>query len=240
MPLRHFQRQYEQLSQFEKGRIIGMIEAVGSARRVARQLVRSDCVVGRCWAQCIREMSFTRRPDSGRPRKTSRHEDHHIVRNERVQPTASSVAIQAQIAPLLGAPVSSRTIRRHLAEGHLGLRRPLLVPPLMSTYRYLRLEWCHARENWTETEWNQVVFSDESRFNLSSVDNRVRVWRPRSERFKPVFALQKQTAPTAGDGKGTNVYNTRSQLVLIRSTMTVQQYVHDILQSHVLPLMQRL
>ncbi|GFS97802.1 hypothetical protein TNCV_2017801 [Trichonephila clavipes] len=27
-------------------------------------------------------------------------------------------------------------------------------------------------------EWNQVVFSDESRFNRSSDDNRVRVWRP--------------------------------------------------------------
>ncbi|GFY06688.1 transposable element Tcb1 transposase [Trichonephila clavipes] len=31
---------------------------------------------------------------------------------------------------------------------------------------------------------------------------------------------------------------TRSPLVLIRGTMTVQRYVHDILQPHVLPLMQ--
>ncbi|GFY10806.1 hypothetical protein TNCV_1123281 [Trichonephila clavipes] len=49
--------------------------------------------------QWIREMSFTRRPDSGRPRLTSHREDHHIVRNARVQPTASSAAIQAQVAP---------------------------------------------------------------------------------------------------------------------------------------------
>ncbi|GFU53080.1 multiple epidermal growth factor-like domains protein 11 [Trichonephila clavipes] len=39
---------------------------------------------------------------------------------------------------------------------------------------------------------------DESRFNLSSDDNRVRVWRPRGERLYPVFALQRHTAPTAG------------------------------------------
>ncbi|GFV03410.1 hypothetical protein TNCV_596181 [Trichonephila clavipes] len=31
------------------------------------------------------------------------------------------------------------------------------------------------KENWTAAEWNQVVLSDESRFNLSSDDNRVGV-----------------------------------------------------------------
>ncbi|GFV24583.1 transposable element Tcb2 transposase [Trichonephila clavipes] len=66
------------------------------------------------------------------------------------------------------------------------------------TYRGLRLEECHARGNRTAAEWNQVVFSDESRFNLSSDDNRVRVWRPRGERLNSAFALQRHTAPTAG------------------------------------------
>ncbi|GFX11849.1 HTH_Tnp_Tc3_2 domain-containing protein [Trichonephila clavipes] len=111
-----------------------MMEAGWSDRRVARQLGRSDCVVRRCWDQWIREMSFTQRPGSGRPRRTSRREDRHIVRNARVQPTASSVAIQAQVAPELGAPVSSRTTRRHLVEGHLGSRRPLCVLPLTPTH----------------------------------------------------------------------------------------------------------
>ncbi|GFW09921.1 transposable element Tcb1 transposase [Trichonephila clavipes] len=57
-------------------------------------------------------MSFTRRPGSGRPRQSSHREDHHIVRNAGVQSTASSSAIQTQVAPSLRAPVSSRTIRR--------------------------------------------------------------------------------------------------------------------------------
>ncbi|GFV77024.1 transposable element Tcb2 transposase [Trichonephila clavipes] len=111
MPLRRFRRQYEQLSQFERGRIIGIMEAGWSARRVARQLGRSDCVVRRCWDQWIREMSFTQRPGPGRPRQTSRREDRHIVRNARVQPTVSSATIQAQVTPSLGAPVFSRTLR---------------------------------------------------------------------------------------------------------------------------------
>ncbi|GFX48358.1 HTH_Tnp_Tc3_2 domain-containing protein [Trichonephila clavipes] len=65
-------------------------------------------------------MSFTRRPGSGCPRQTSHREDCHILRNARVQPTASSAVIQTQVAPSLGALVSSRTIRRRLAEGHFG------------------------------------------------------------------------------------------------------------------------
>ncbi|GFT16508.1 transposable element Tcb1 transposase [Trichonephila clavipes] len=203
MPLRRFRRQYEQLSQFERGESIGMMETVWSARRVARQLDRSDCVV----------------------RRTSGSEICHLHED------------QAQDA--LDRPVVEKTTTSCLAEGHLGSRRPLRVLPLTPTHRRLRLEWCHARGNWTAAEWNQVAFSDESRFNLSSDDNRARVWRPRGERYNPAFASQQHTAPTAGVMVwGAIAYNTRSPLVLIRGTMTAQRYVHELLQAHVLPPMQ--
>ncbi|GFT16577.1 transposable element Tcb2 transposase [Trichonephila clavipes] len=61
-------------------------------------------------------------------------------------------SLSAQVAPSLGTPVSSQTIRRRLAEGHLGSQRPLRVLPLMPTHQRLRLEWCHARGNWTAME----------------------------------------------------------------------------------------
>ncbi|GFS63111.1 hypothetical protein TNCV_3743491 [Trichonephila clavipes] len=38
MPLRRFRRQYEQLSQFQRRRIISLMEAGWSAGRVSRQL----------------------------------------------------------------------------------------------------------------------------------------------------------------------------------------------------------
>ncbi|GFV72054.1 transposable element Tcb2 transposase [Trichonephila clavipes] len=119
-------------------------------------------------------------------------------------------------SPSVGASVSSRTIRRHLAEEHLGSWCPLCVLPLTNTHRRLHLEWCCTRGNWTAAGWNQVIFSDESRFSLNIDGNHVRVWRPRGECLNP--ALQRHTAPTAD----------------------VRWYVHDILQTHVLQLMQRL
>ncbi|GFS81364.1 transposable element Tcb2 transposase [Trichonephila clavipes] len=118
--------------------------------------------------------SFSVEYKTERPRQTSRREDRHIVRNARVQPSASSAAIQAQVAPSLGAPVSSQTIRRRLAKGHLGSRLPLRELTLTPTHQCLRLD---------------------------SDDNRVRVWRPRGECLNPAFALQRHTAPTASPAR---------------------------------------
>ncbi|GFX36618.1 zinc finger MYM-type protein 6 [Trichonephila clavipes] len=92
-------------------------------------------------------------------------------------------------------------LARRLAEGDLGLRRPLRVLSLTPTHRRIRMGWCRARGNWTAAKGNQVVFNDESRFNLSSDVNGVRVWRPRGECLNPAFALQRHTAPWC-DGMG--------------------------------------
>ncbi|GFW67266.1 transposable element Tcb2 transposase [Trichonephila clavipes] len=158
MPLRRFRRHYEQLSQSERGGIISMIGAGWLDKQVAGQLGRSDCVLRRYWDQLIREMSFTRKQGLGCPRG-----DSHI----------------ANVEPSLGAPVSSRTKLRRLAKEHLGSGCPLRVLPLTSTHRGLHLEWYCGRGNWTTTEWHQIVFSDESRFKLSSDDYCFHMWRPR-------------------------------------------------------------
>ncbi|GFT14243.1 HTH_Tnp_Tc3_2 domain-containing protein [Trichonephila clavipes] len=82
------------------------------------------------------------------PRQTSPPEDRYIVLNAYVQPTASSAAIPANIESSLGAPVSSRIIRRRLGEGHLRSRHPLRALRLMLTHRCLRLEWWRALRKW--------------------------------------------------------------------------------------------
>ncbi|GFX55856.1 uncharacterized protein TNCV_1427181 [Trichonephila clavipes] len=48
MPLRLNRRQYEQLTDFDRGRIIGLREAGWSNRRIGRHLGRA-IVVARCW-----------------------------------------------------------------------------------------------------------------------------------------------------------------------------------------------
>ncbi|GFV72159.1 transposable element Tc1 transposase [Trichonephila clavipes] len=61
MPLRRNRRQYEQLTDFDRGRIIGLREAGWSNRRIGRHLGRSDMVVARCWQHWITEGRVYRR-----------------------------------------------------------------------------------------------------------------------------------------------------------------------------------
>ncbi|GFS86685.1 transposable element Tcb2 transposase [Trichonephila clavipes] len=136
---------------------------------------------------------------------------------------------------------SRRLPHQRTAEGHLGSWRPLRVLPLKHKNRRLRLEWWRARRHWTAAEWNQVVFSDESGFNLGNDCNRVRLWRTHGEHLNPAFALQRRVVPTASWCDAMECHCLQYMVtVLIHGPMTDKWYVLDILQPHVLPLMQRL
>ncbi|GFX56729.1 transposable element Tcb2 transposase [Trichonephila clavipes] len=78
-----------------------------------------------------------------------------------------------------------KTISRHLAEANLKSKCPFRALPLTSVHRQLRLQCCQARSMWNVTDWQKVVFSDESRFVLGTDDNCVRVWRRPGERTFP-------------------------------------------------------
>ena len=75
-------------------------------------------------------------------------------------------------------PVFICTIVRPLNEGQLISQRPLLVLTMAPTHHCLHLKWCCIRRNWTEIEWKPGVFSEKTRFNLGSDDNRACLWRP--------------------------------------------------------------
>ncbi|GFX77660.1 transposable element Tcb1 transposase [Trichonephila clavipes] len=53
---------------------------------------------------------------------------------------------------------------------------------LTQNHRRLRRQWCDERRTWA-AEWNEVVFTDESRICLQHHDDRIRVWRHRGERM---------------------------------------------------------
>ncbi|GFT16872.1 transposable element Tcb2 transposase [Trichonephila clavipes] len=107
----------------------------------------------------------------------------------------------------LGGVGSSESERCHLHEEQAqdALDRPVVEKTATSISASITWAALDAQSStppfggkWTAAEWNQVVFSDEYRFNISSDDNRVRMWRSRVKRLNPVFALQRHTAPTAG------------------------------------------
>ncbi|GFV36576.1 transposable element Tc1 transposase [Trichonephila clavipes] len=182
MPGKRARRHFSQLSEFERGLIIGMKTAGWSTRRVAAQV---DC-----------------------SEKTTRREDRRIVRQALVDPTVTRSTIRADV----GVAIVPQTVSRHLAEANLKSKRPFRALPLTPEHRQLRLQWCQARSMWNVTDWQKVVFSDESRFVWGTDDNRV------------------------GCGGALAIaYDRRSTLVVMRGDLTGQRYVDDILRPHVGP-----
>ncbi|GFV24999.1 transposable element Tc1 transposase [Trichonephila clavipes] len=161
--------------------------------RVAVQVDRSECAVRNCWEQWTREGIHARKTWSGATRKATRREDRRIVRQALVDPTVTRSTIRADV----GVAIVPQTTSRHLAEAYLKSKRPFRAHPLTPEHRQLRLQWCQARSMWNVTDWQKVVFSDESRFVLETDDNRVRVRRHPGEWYNSSHIFLRHTARTA-------------------------------------------
>ncbi|GFX24838.1 transposable element Tc1 transposase [Trichonephila clavipes] len=141
MPGKRARRHFSQLSEFEKGLIIGMKTAGLSKRRVAGQVDRSECAVRNCWEQWTREGTHARKTGSGATRKITRRENRRIERQALVDPTVTRSTIRADV----GVAIVPQTISRHLAEANLKSKRPFRALPLTPEHRQLRLQCCQAR-----------------------------------------------------------------------------------------------
>ncbi|GFX76767.1 HTH_Tnp_Tc3_2 domain-containing protein [Trichonephila clavipes] len=141
MPGKRARRHFSQLSELERGLIIGIKAAGWSTLRVAGQVDRSECAVRICWKQWTREGTQVRKTGSGATRKTTRREDRRIVRQALGDPTVTRSTIRADV----GVAIAPRTISRHLAEANLKSKLPFCALPLIPEHQQLRLQWCQAR-----------------------------------------------------------------------------------------------
>ncbi|GFY21270.1 transposable element Tcb2 transposase [Trichonephila clavipes] len=170
------------------------------------KIVLDSYVLKNCWEQWTREGTHARKTTSGASRKNSRREDQRNEQQTLVDPTLTRSTKRTGV----GVAIVPQTISRHLAEANLKSKRPFRALPLTPEHRQLRLQWCQARSMWNVTDWQNVVFSEESRFVWGTGDNRVQVRR------RPG-------------------YDSRSTLIVMRGTLTGQRFVDDILRPHVGP-----
>ncbi|GFS65551.1 transposable element Tcb1 transposase [Trichonephila clavipes] len=104
----------------------------------------------------------------------------------------------------------------------------------------LHREWCDERKTWA-AEWNEVVFTDESRIWLQHHDGWIGVWRHRGERMMNSCVMHRYTGPAPGimlwGGIG---YYSRTPLVRIAVTLNSQRYISKVLEPICLPYLQGL
>ncbi|GFV67559.1 HTH_Tnp_Tc3_2 domain-containing protein [Trichonephila clavipes] len=158
MPGKRARRHFSQLSEFERGLIIGMKTAGWSTRHAAGQVDCSECAVRNCWEQRTREGTHAWKTGSGATRKITSREDRRIVQQALVDLKVTRSTIRADV----GVAIVPQTISRHLAEANLKSKRPFSALPLTPEHRQLRLQWCQTRSMWNVTDWQKVVFSDKN------------------------------------------------------------------------------
>ncbi|GFX43680.1 transposable element Tcb2 transposase [Trichonephila clavipes] len=109
------------------------------------------------------------------------------------------------------------------------------APQLSRQHRTARLQWCREHHNWTEQDWACVLFSDESRFSLSSDCRRQLIWRESGTAYRPENIQEKDRYPTCSIMVWAGIMiNGRTRLhVVANGTMTGQRYIDEVLLPHV-------
>ncbi|GFX82894.1 putative LOC100569746 [Trichonephila clavipes] len=117
-----------------------------------------------------------------------------------------------------------KTVARRLRGGGLYARRPVVCIPLTRQHRTSSLQWCREHHNWTEQDWACVLFSDESRFSLSSDCRRELIWRESGTAYNPENIQEKDRYPTCSIMVWAGIMiNGRKRLhVVANGTMTGQ------------------
>ncbi|GFT29617.1 transposable element Tcb2 transposase [Trichonephila clavipes] len=102
-------------------------------------------------------------------------------------------------------------------------------------HRTARLQWCREHHNWTEQNWACVLFSDESRFSLSSDCRRQLIWRESGTAYRSENIQEKDRYPTCSIMVWAGIkINGRTRLhVVVNGTMTGQRYIDEVLLPHV-------
>ncbi|GFX97479.1 ubiquitin carboxyl-terminal hydrolase 20 [Trichonephila clavipes] len=113
---------------------------------------------------------------------------HSIARRNRRQ-TAGEIARHTTQAT--GRPISRFTVARRLYGGGLFARRPVRCVPLTPAHRRRHSLWCREHRNWRDNEWGRVLFTDESKFSLSSDSHCILIWRERGSRNHPSNIIEK-------------------------------------------------
>ncbi|GFX21513.1 transposable element Tcb2 transposase [Trichonephila clavipes] len=218
-------------------RVIGRLESGQTQRSVADAVGVARSVVARLWNRFQETGNVRRRPGAGRPRATTTTDDRYIQLTARRNRTENAIQLQRQLLLATGRRVSSQTVRNRLHEGGLYARRPMFCIPLTPRHRAARRRWAAEHRDWEQHDCSQVLFTDESRFNLECGTRRVLVWRDRGTRNNPAFVHERSQYRRAGwmVWGGISIGG-RTDLHIIRNgTLIGRRYADKILRPHVIP-----
>lgn len=231
----------KELTEEQRGTIIGLHKAGWSYGRIAAFIPCGKSTVKDTVKKKEKTGSVKNLPRSGRPRVTTPSQDKYMrvsSLRDRFKP-AREIARSVIVHKTKKNP-SLTTVKRRLREVGLDGRVARNKPKLTKKQRLARLEWAKKYRSWSKSDWEKVLWSDESPFTLFVKGGKVYVRRRQWEAYAPC-CMQ----PTVKFGGGhINVWGCFSSqgvgdLYQIEGIMDGKKY-REILKNHMAPTLRRL
>ena len=131
-----------------------------------------------------KEYRFKDAPRSGRPKIVTPHESRQIMRKIKLNPKVSAPKLTAEYCKETGKNCCEETIRRVIRKEGFNGRVARKKPFINETNRKRRLDFARQYVSKDEHFWSNVIFCDESKFNLFGSDGKVMVWRKPNDELK--------------------------------------------------------
>jgi transposase len=223
--------QRRRLSDPERWRAVGRLEAGQSMGEVANFFNVSHSTIWKLWKQFQDEQTIKRRPGQGRKRITTSQDDRYLMLNAKRKRDITAKRLSDELFAASNIRISRFTVYRRLAEKSLYARRPMVCVPLTSTHRMHRLNWCNNHLQWNQQDWARVLFTDESRFSLESDSKRLIIWREPGTRYHPSNIRERDRYGGAGLMVwGGIMLGEKTPLHIFESgTLTAKRYQDEIL-----------
>lgn len=159
-------RKKNELSAEQRLRIKFLSEQGMSQVKIAREVKCSRCAVQYTLKRFKETGSHQNRFKSGRKHLITPREDRLLIRQSLQDRKKSSSEIAAAFSNVEGKLLSASTVRRRLLKAGLKGCKPRKKPWLSEKNRKARLEWALKHKNWTVEDWSNVLWSDESNFEV--------------------------------------------------------------------------
>ncbi|GFU58193.1 transposable element Tcb1 transposase [Trichonephila clavipes] len=128
---------FDQVSEFDRGRIVAYRDCGLSFRAFGSRVGRTKTTVTRICDHWMQEGTTDRRGRSHPPQCTTSREDRQIVRMAETDRSVTSQTVVQHIESVTHHLVSARTIRCRLQQSGMSARRPLFGLPLTQNHRRL-------------------------------------------------------------------------------------------------------
>ena len=155
--------------------------------RVAIIFDVSQSVTTRAWNIFHASGSATQCHAGGRQRATTPRQNQFLVVQARRHPFENATTLRNELRNAVGVNISTHTGHYNI-HGQSGVRsrRECIRIPLIRLHKQARLNWAQEQVNWTDNDWDPVLFTGELCYCLAFTDRRARVWRRRGGRFQDV------------------------------------------------------